>query len=251
MSRIVSVYSFRRGTGKTTLVANLSSLLAVAGERVGVIDTAFRSPSIHILFGFEEDETRLVLNDYIWGRCDVEQAAYDLTPGLGDMVRGRLFLIPASTHPREIARVSGEGYDPDLLNEGFHALAETLELDVLMVDTHAGINEETLLSMAICDVLAVVLRIDKQDHQGTAITIDVARRLAVPQIRIVLNEIPQTFDFADTREEIEHAFGCEVAAVLPHSEDLMALSSAGIFALRHPEHPVTVLFKELAYKLIS
>ncbi len=39
MSHIISVHSFRGGTGKSNTTANLSSLLALEGHRVGVIDT--------------------------------------------------------------------------------------------------------------------------------------------------------------------------------------------------------------------
>jgi hypothetical protein len=42
-----------------------------------------------------------------------------------------------------------------------------------------------------------------------------------------------------------------VAAVLPHSDELMVLSSAGIFALRYPDHAVTALYQQLATRLMS
>ena len=38
-------------------------------------------------------------------------------------------------------------------------------------------NEETLLSIAISDVFVLVLRPDHQDFQGTAVTVEVARKL--------------------------------------------------------------------------
>jgi MinD-like ATPase involved in chromosome partitioning or flagellar assembly len=42
-----------------------------------------------------------------------------------------------------------------------------------------------------------------------------------------------------------------VAAVLPHSDEMMALASAGIFALRYPDHPVTATLKQLATGLVA
>ncbi|MGH2523697.1 MAG: P-loop NTPase, partial [Anaerolineales bacterium] len=62
---IVSVHSFRRGTGKSHLTANLAALLAVEGRRVGVMDTNLQSPSLRILFGL--DGATPTLNDYVWG----------------------------------------------------------------------------------------------------------------------------------------------------------------------------------------
>ena len=49
------------------------------------------------------------------------------------------------------------------------------------MDTHPGINEETLLSTAISDCLVMVMRPDQQDYLGTAVAIEVAQRLMVPE----------------------------------------------------------------------
>jgi MinD-like ATPase involved in chromosome partitioning or flagellar assembly len=79
MSQIVSIHSFRGGTGKSNLTANLATLLVVAGQRVGVIDTDIQSPGLHILFGLQEAEIRHALNDYLWGACAIEHTAHDVT----------------------------------------------------------------------------------------------------------------------------------------------------------------------------
>ena len=56
MPKIISLHSFRRGTGKSNLVASLAALLAAEGQRVGAIDTDLQSPSLHILFGLGEGD---------------------------------------------------------------------------------------------------------------------------------------------------------------------------------------------------
>ncbi len=251
MAQIVSVHSFRGGTGKSNISANVTTLLAAQGRRVGVVDTDIQSPGIHVLFGMDEDRITHALNDYLWGDCDIEQTAYDVTDGLGADLPGKVFLIPSSIRAGEIARVLREGYDISLLNDGFHALIERLGLDVLVIDTHPGLNEETLLSIAISDSLAIVLRPDQQDYQGTGVTVEVARKLGVPRMVLVLNKVPSVFDPAAVRERAEQAYACEVAAVLPHSDEMMALASAGIFSLHYPEHPVTTEFWQIAERLIE
>ncbi len=64
MSQIVSFHSFRGGTGKSNTTANVATLLAGEGQRVGVIDADIQSPGIHILFGLDEGEMHHSLNDY-------------------------------------------------------------------------------------------------------------------------------------------------------------------------------------------
>ena len=52
--------------------------------------------------------------------------------------------------------------------------------------------------------------------------------------------------------DISEAVGMPgVHAVLPHSDDLMTLSSEGLFAIRFPDHPLTAQFKQVAAVLLG
>lgn len=237
--RIISVHSYRGGTGKSNTTANIAALLALEGLRVGVIDTDIQSPGIHVLFGLSEGDVGHSLNDYLWGRCGIHEAAHDVTARLGDGASGALFLIPSSMKPGDIARVLREGYEVGVLRDGLHELIDSLRLDVLMIDTHPGLNEETLLSIALSDALVVVLRPDQQDYQGTSVTVEVARKLDVPRLLLVVNKVPALFDVTDVRARVQQTYECDVAAVLPHADEMMALASSDLFVLRYPTHPIT------------
>jgi MinD-like ATPase involved in chromosome partitioning or flagellar assembly len=250
MAIIISVHSFRGGTGKSNITANVATLLAAEGRRVGVIDTDIQSPGIHVLFGLAGEEITHALNDYLWGKCDIEQTAHDVTPNLATGTQGRVFLIPSSIRAGEITRVLREGYDAQLLTHGLRSLIEALQLDVLAIDTHPGLNEETLLSIVISDVLVIILRPDQQDYEGTGVTVEVARRLEVPRMVLVVNKVPSVFDSAVVKAKVEQTYDCPVAAVLPHSDEVMALASSAIFALRYPDHPVTAALKRAAACLV-
>ena len=239
MSRIVSVHSFRGGTGKSNVTANLAVTVARAGKRVGIVDTDIQSPGIHVLFGFDEDKIERSLNDYLWGRCPIEETAYDVSATLQDgagATDGSIHLIPSSIKAGEIARVLREGYDVELLNDGFHDLVDRLALDYLFIDTHPGLNEETLLSITISDALVIILRPDRQDYQGTAVTVEVARKLDVPEMLLVVNKALPELDFASIRQQVEQTYRTPVAGILPLTEDVARLASSDIFSLRFPEH---------------
>jgi septum site-determining protein MinD len=251
MAKIISIHSFRGGTGKSNMAANVATLLAAGGQRIGVVDTDIQSPGIHVLFGMSQETMSRSLNDYLWGRCEIAAAAYDVTSSLDEGLAGRVFLIPSSSNASDIARVMHDGYDVALLNDGFRKLIRELELDALIIDTHPGLNEETLLSIAVCEALAIVMRPDQQDYEGTSVAVSVARKLSVPRMVLVVNNTPMAFDFADVKERVETTYECEVAAVLPHSDELMTLSSGGVFALRYPDHPVTALYRQVATCLMA
>jgi MinD-like ATPase involved in chromosome partitioning or flagellar assembly len=251
MSKVVSIHSFRGGTGKSNVTANLATILARAGKRVGIVDTDVQSPGIHVLFGLDEEKITYTLNDYLWGRCPIEKAAYDVTPLLMMKhrragIRGSINLVPSSIKTSEISKILRSGYDARLLNDGFCNLSRRLKLDYLLIDTHPGINEETLLSIIISNIVIIILRPDFQDYQGTAVAIDVARKLEAPKMLLVLNKVLPALNFEALGQQVQKAYDTKVASILPVSEEMFDLGSSDIFCLRYPEHPWTQQVNALA-----
>lgn len=253
MSKIVSIHSYRGGTGKSNSTANLAATIARLGYRVCIVDTDIQSPGIHVLFGFDEDSIDRSLNDYLWGRRTIAEVAYDVTSVLEGKgtPNSKIYLVPSSVKAGEIARVLREGYDVGLLNEGFQDLMEALDLDFLFIDTHPGLNEETLLSITISDVLVLILRPDQQDYQGTAVTVDVARKLEVPKLIMVVNKAPTVFDFDQLKQRVEETYDAQVSGVLPHSDEMMVLASSGIFSMKYPEHGLTKVVENIARDIMA
>ncbi|MGG6294763.1 MinD/ParA family ATP-binding protein [Leptolyngbya sp. AN02str] len=252
MAKVVSIHSYRGGTGKSNTTANLAATVARHGYRVAIVDTDIQSPGIHVLFGFDGEDIERSLNDYLWGRRPIREVAYDVTSAL--LERGtpnsKIFLVPSSVKAGEIARVLREGYDVGLLNDGFQELVEDLELDYLFIDTHPGLNEETLLSITISDVLVLILRPDQQDYQGTAVTVDVARKLEVPKLLLVINKAPTVFNFDQLREKVQDTYDAQVAGVLPHSDEMMVLASSGVFAIKYPDNSLTQTIEAIAQQIM-
>lgn len=257
MCKVVSIHSFRGGTGKSNVTANIATTIARSGKRVGIVDTDIQSPGIHVLFGFDETKITYTLNDYLWGRCTIEQAAYDVRQiakikpkFLNFGMNGAIYLIPSSIKTGEISRILREGYDARLLNDGFRNLTQKLKLDYLFIDTHPGINEETLLSIIISDILVVILRPDQQDYQGTAVAVDVARKLDVPKIMLVVNKALPKLNFSALRQQIQSAYSTNVAGVLPVCEEMFNLGSSDIFSLRYPDHAWTKEVNAIAKQIL-
>lgn len=251
MPKIVSIHSYRGGTGKSNITANLATVLALQGQRVAVVDTDVQSPGIHVVFGLEEEDLNKTLNDYLWGRSRIEDTAYDLSPKLGIEGKGSMFLVPSSVNAEEIARILIEGYNVGLLNDGFRQLVRSLNLDYLFLDTHPGLNKETLLSVAISNILILVLRPDSQDFLGTAVTVDVARQLKVRKMMMVVNKVLTSMDFAALRQQVEKTYEVTVAGILHLSEDMVLLGSKGVFSLEYPEHALSQEFKQIASQIMS
>lgn len=249
MVHTIVIQSAREGTGKSTLAANIATLLAADGQRVGVIDADLQTESMRHLFGLKGNRIVYTLNDYLFGRCDSSEAIYDVTPPLPPESSGRVLLVPANASFSDTAGKLRDGYNIERVTEGLWTLAERLNLDTMIVDTHAMLSDDSLLSMlsiALSDTLLIVLCLDQQDYQGTSVIIDVARSLEVPRMLLVANQVSPSFDKDLTREQLEQAFQLDVAALVPHADEIMLLSLSELFVLRFPSHPVTHMLRHLA-----
>jgi MinD-like ATPase involved in chromosome partitioning or flagellar assembly/DNA-binding response OmpR family regulator len=253
-SKIVAVHSFRGGTGKSNLTSNLAMSLAKQGKRVGIIDTDLQSPGIHVLFGLDDEAIDRTLNDYLWGRCALYEAAYDLShllpqPPLNHT--GGIYLIPASPKANDITRILREGFHEEMLIDGFSEVIRDLQLDFLFIDTHPGINEETLQAIAVCSLLIVLLRPDYQDYQGSAVIVELARMLSVSEMLLVVNKAFPGFDVETYRQQLEAAYEVPVAEILPFSEEMMHLASSEIFSVRYPNHPLAKAIEAIGNQIMT
>lgn len=249
MAQILAVHSFRGGTGKSNLSANLAAALALEGRRVAIFDTDLASPGVHVLFGFRPEAGQFTLNDYLQNDVPIRSCAHEVTPAPVKQAKGKIWLVPASLESDRIARLLREGYQVERLNDALFALSDELDLDVVIIDTHPGINEETLLSTAISDCLVMVMRPDSQDYLGTAVAIEVAERLDVPAVRMVVNKLPESCDPAQVAERVSMSYGVPIGALLPLSQDLLSLASGGLALLDYPSHDWSLGVRDLARDL--
>src|SRR5947209_6625914 len=102
MAKIISIHSFRGGTGKSNTTSNIATMIARRGNRVGIVDTDIQSPGVHVIFGLDEEKIGYTLNDYLWGNCAIKEAAYDVSKILkveqdqSTASNSALYLVPSS-----------------------------------------------------------------------------------------------------------------------------------------------------------
>lgn len=243
---IVATHSYRGGTGKSNTTANLAVELARLSLRVGVVDTDLPSPGVHILFG--QDEPEVTINGVLNRAYDVGKAFIDVTPpSLADP--GKVYLMAGSPRPGDIARIVKEGYSMDQMVEIYKGFIKHAALDVLLLDTHPGINETTLFSITVADLLLMILRPDRQDYQGTAVTVDVARKLGVPDLKILVNKALTSLDWTQLRQTIEATYSAPCIGVLPQTDDIMRYGGSGLFTIQEPDHPLSLTLRDVAAQI--
>jgi septum site-determining protein MinD len=249
--QIVTLHSYRGGTGKSSITANIAVCAQRAGQRVAVLDSDLQSPGIHILFNFDPERIDLTLYDFLRGKCSISQIAYDVSQENGSGGAGKCWLVPASLTVRAITRLLDEGYDIDRLSMNFDALLEEFDLDYLFIDTHPGLNKESMLAASLSDMLIFLVRPDQQDYYGTAVLAEIAAKLEVPRLGIIASMVHSRIDPEEFKTRLAEVFGCEVFGSIPLSEDMAEMASEGLFTCLYPDHKISQEIRDITRRILS
>ncbi len=149
MTKVIAVHSFKGGTGKTTLTANLAAILA-KNRRVGVMDLDLSGPGLHVLFGVKKSEIKATLTDIFLGDATPADVVIDLTQRF-NLKKGGLFFCPASNKVEDMLRLLKSGLEVEVFQDTIQKVGEQNKLDYIIVDTHPGVENDTVLAMGCCD----------------------------------------------------------------------------------------------------
>jgi len=216
-AHVVTIHSFMRGTGKSTLTARLGRLLS-RYVRVALIDGDLTTPSLAQLLQVTP-VVGYTLNDLLAGHCRAADVALEVPvpSGLADhdtgSKSGGLYLVPASDRPHDLRQVLRADMPFDQLAQGLQDLASTLHVDLILLEAAAGLSGLSLPALALADELALVMRLDQKDYQGTGVTIDVARRLGVEHARLIVNMVPEEYNLKEVEAAVASTYGTQVTAL--------------------------------------
>ncbi|MTJ51927.1 MinD/ParA family protein [Anabaena sp. UHCC 0253] len=263
MPKIISFYSFRDGTGKSTIVANLAAAIARKTKyKVGIIETNLSSPGLHYLFPGQE---RLdYLNHYLKKECSINKAAYKFDFQMENQ-SFNIDLIPASPKMGDIAQSLNLELDdqyPKYIYDGFNTIIENLNIDYLLVDCPAGIREQTLLPISISNTIVIVLRPDIQDLQETTMSLEIAEKLSIPKKMLIMNQAVNNEEELTTELHKFFHRQATVAGILPTSEKIIQFSipkqlqnnkknTSSLFYVENPEDPWSKKIEKIANKIIA
>jgi MinD-like ATPase involved in chromosome partitioning or flagellar assembly len=252
MVNIISVQSFKGGTGKSTIAANLAVTLAQLGRRVGVVDLDLEGPGLHVIFGVSDGDVRATINDVLQRSVPVSQAVLDLTTKL-KLKDGCLIFCPAGHKVEEILTILDKGFNLSTFKKVLEELATNYRLDYLLIDSHPGIERDTLLSMALCDYLVLISRVDQQDLFGSGVMTEVASQLRKPVV-LILNMVPSSVNEKEAgkiADRLAQLFHLHVLTALPFNSDVLENLSRAVFVLENPKDPLTRRFTELGMRMLE
>ncbi|MDX1589320.1 MAG: MinD/ParA family protein [Oleiphilaceae bacterium] len=142
--QVIAVTGGKGGVGKSNVSVNLAMALSAMGRRVVVLDADLGLANIDVLLGIS---ARQNVADVLAGKCDLKDV---LVKGPGG-----IRIVPASSGTQHMTNLSTMEHSG--LISAFSDLAD--DMDVLIVDTAAGISESVVsflrasqeLLLVVCD----------------------------------------------------------------------------------------------------
>lgn len=173
--RTIAVTGGKGGVGKTNLSVNLSMALADMGKRTLLLDADLALANVDVLLGLTPMFT---LADLVAGRCTLEDVLIDMPNGL--------MVVPAASGRRHMAELPAAQH-VGLINV-FSELER--ELDVMVIDTAAGITDSVLtFCQAAQDAVVVVCDEPASLTDAYALIKVLSRERGVDRVQIVANMV--------------------------------------------------------------
>jgi MinD-like ATPase involved in chromosome partitioning or flagellar assembly len=239
MTRMISLHSFSEGAGRTTLAANIAALMAQRAQRVALLCARADDPTLARLFSLRAELP--TLQDYIRGAVSIVDIAQDVSEQIG-IKRGKLYVaklgVPSDVPPSLNA-----------LSGALDALNEALKLDIVLIENPHGLARSALMLIALADLLTVVMLLDQAHYQGTSVLLDVADRLSVPMVRLIVNRVPPEFSQAEVKQRVEETYRRTVAVVVPETHDLNGRTD--LIALHNTTHAFSAACSVAAAALLE
>ena len=244
VNRTFVFHSYKGGTGKTTIAANLAVMCAQRGKNVCMLDFDFRAPSLYFLFK-TKPRSGAWLNDFLEDKCTISNALHKIDiPTEGKLAIG--FANPASDVMREINRKDRKWWATVLrrLLDTKRAILGDLGFDLLFFDTSPGIHDSSMNALAVSDMIVLTLKRDELDVEGTKELIEWFYKRLGRQTAMIINRVlfqpnaPVANDQEERlSEEVHGKFGFPVVGVIPCFCDLLIDGSHLLYSLEKPDHP--------------
>lgn len=188
--QVVAVTGGKGGIGKTNTSVNLAIALARRGRRVALLDADLGLANVDVMLGLKPQKT---LADLLSGEAEIIDVLMEGPAGIR--------IVPAASGAQDMTRLSTAEHAG--LISSFNSIAH--QIDVLLIDTAAGISSEvTTFLCAAQEVLVVVCDEPTALTDAYALIKVLNQNYGVDRVRILVNMVRSDEDGKRTFAKLEN-----------------------------------------------
>ncbi|UUX93608.1 cell division ATPase MinD [Methanoplanus endosymbiosus] len=234
MTTVITIASGKGGTGKTTVTANLGSMLAYHKKRTYIMDSDMGMANLGLVLGLEN--MPITLHEVLAGKADIHDAIYEGPFGVS--------VIPSG--------LSLEGFknsDPDLLRGIMADIVD--ECDILMIDAPAGINHDGIIPLAIADEVILVVNPDIASIVDGLKTKMITEMMGGKIRGAIINRVNR-IDDKGTEEQIEKILDVPIIGMIPEDTNVRRASANRTpIVVKYPTSDASRAFRRIASQTIG
>ena len=240
--KVIAVTGGKGGVGKTNVSVNLSLAMADMGHRTVLMDADLGLANVDVLLGLRPQRT---IADVLDGECGLQ----DVMLSVNDNLR----IVPASSGTQEMTALSPHEHAE--LIHAFNSVAN--DVDVLVVDTAAGISDSVISFIkAAQEVLVVVCDEPTSITDAYALIKLLNRDYRMTRFRVLANMVR-------SEQEGRNMFGklltvtdrfldvtLQYVGSIPYDENVRKAVQRQVAVLQaFPKSKVSLAYKQLANKV--
>ncbi len=257
MGKVITIHSYRGGTGKTSVATNVATCLSQSGKATCLIDMDFRAPSLNTMFDYEPDHW---INDYLEGRCELNSALVDMSSKLG--LEGKLLIGFANPDVNTAREMMEKGKKWHLT--AFQRLTKAKEdllgdgVEYLILDTSPGVHYSAVNAIVASDDVVVVTTTYKSDLDGISNLIGGIYELLGKNVSILVNKVAPAVVATDKGSKVgkwlEDEFKLDVIGMIPCYCEVLDFDGilekpSRAFIMEQPDHPFAKAIVKITQKL--
>lgn len=239
--QVIAVTGGKGGVGKSTVAVNLATAMSAAGKRVMLLDGDLGLANVDVMLGLSPRHTLAQLLD---GTCTLDEIIVDAPQGFQ--------VVPAASGVADMANMTVSQH----LNivQAFSSL--TTRLDVLIIDTAAGISHGVLqFSQAAQQVLVVVCDEPASITDAYALIKVLSRNHGVREFQVIANMTRKAGEGAALFRKLERVAARFLDVILNYVGEVpedpylkRAIREQRPVTDAYPASPAAMAFKKLAVK---
>ena len=259
MGKVITIHSYRGGTGKTSVAANVAACLSQSGKNTCLVDLDFRAPSLNTMFDYKPEYW---INDYLEGRCEIDSAVVNISDKIG--LDGKLLIGFANPDVNVAREIMEKGKKWHLTT--FQKLIKAKEdlfgngVEYLIFDTSPGIHYSAVNAIVASEDVIVVTTAYKSDLDGISNLISGVYELLEKDASILMNKVAPEDATAGEEDRIkkwlEDEYELNVIGLIPCYCDVLNFGGlvfeqpSSVFIMEQPDHPFSKAIEGIVQKLM-